>query len=257
MPSGSGPAADRIEHRLTPAVLIRGEATPVFSLEERMAFLKVPAVSIAVINNGEIEWARAYGMADLGEGRPATTNTRFHAASISKPVTATAVLKLVDEGRLDLDADVNRYLTTWQVPASEHAHGKPVTLREIMTHTAGITVGGFPGYARTADIPTLVGVLDGMGNTPPVRVDTTPGANYRYSGGGYTVMQLMLAEIGGQPFARLLDDWVLNPVGMTLSTFEQPLPAPRWDEAASGYLADGSPVEERWNVDPEQAAAGL
>lgn len=256
-PIAAQSAIDRIEHRLMPAILIDGEVTPVFSLEDRMAFLKVPAVSIAVIDNGQIAWTRAYGMADAADGRRATTNTLFQAASISKPVAATAALTLVEEGRLDLDTDVNRYLRRWQVPASEHAHGQVVTLRRIMTHTAGLTVSGFPGYARSDEILTTVGVLDGLGNTAAVRVDTTPGAIYRYSGGGYTVMQVMLADVTGRPFAQLMEERVLDPMGMTLSTYEQPLPQRRWDEAASGYRSDGSPVGERWNVYPEQAAAGL
>jgi CubicO group peptidase (beta-lactamase class C family) len=164
---------------------------------------------------------------------------------------------LVEEGRLDLDTNVNRYLESWQVPENEHMHGEAVTLRRLVTHTAGVTVHGFPGYARSDDIPTTVGVLDGLGNTDPIRVDTTPGAINRYSGGGYTVMQLMLADVTGQLFEQLLDQRVLDPLGMTLSTYEQPLPESRWAEAASAYRSDGRRVEEKWHVYPEQAAAGL
>jgi len=250
-------AIDRIEHRLMPAILIQGEEVPAHPLSDRMAVFNVPAISIAVIKNGRIEWARAYGWADVEERRPATTNTLFQAASISKPVAATAALQLVEEGGLDLDTDVNRYLESWQVPENEHMHGEAVTLRRLVTHTAGLTVHGFPGYARSDDIPTTVGVLDGLGNTDPIRVDTTPGAINRYSGGGYTVMQLMLADVTGQLFEQLLDQRVLDPLGMTLSTYEQPLPESRRNEAASAYRSDGKRVEEKWHVYPEQAAAGL
>jgi CubicO group peptidase (beta-lactamase class C family) len=248
---------DRIEQALIPGLVIRGEPEPTYTLAERMAHHSVPAVSIAVINNGEIEWARAYGMADVEGQRDAATRTLFQAASISKPVAATAALAFVEEGRLTLDSDVNQYLTSWQIPANEHMHGEAVTLRRIVTHTAGLTVHGFPGYARSADIPMTVGVLDGLGNTDPIRVDTTPGTINRYSGGGYTVMQLMLSDVAGQPFEQVLKERVLDPIGMTVSTYEQPLPEPRWLEAATGYRSDGKPVEEQWHVYPEQAAAGL
>jgi CubicO group peptidase (beta-lactamase class C family) len=210
-----------------------------------------------VISNGEIEWARAYGLADVEDQREVTTSTLFQAASISKPVAATAALTLVEEGKLDLATDVNQYLTSWQLPENVHMHGEAVTLRRLVTHTAGLTVHGFPGYARSDDIPTTVGVLDGLGNTDPIRVDTTPGDINRYSGGGYTVMQLMLSDVTGQPFERVLKERVLDPIGMTLSTYEQPLPEPRWQEAATGYRSSGEPVEEKWHVYPEQAAAGL
>lgn len=248
---------DRIEQALVPMLAIKGEPVATHTLAERMAHHNVPAVSVAVINGGEIEWARAYGMADVEEQREATTSTLFQAASISKPVAATAALTFVEDGRLALDTDVNQYLTSWQVPASEHAHGELVTLRRIVTHTAGLTVHGFPGYARSEDIPNTVGVLDGLGNTDPIRVDTTPGAINRYSGGGYTVMQLMLADVAGQPFEQVLGQRVLDPIGMTSSTYEQPLPETRWSEAATGYRSNGDPVEEQWHVYPEQAAAGL
>ena len=248
---------DRIEQALIPGMIIKGEPLQTHSLAERLAHHSVPAVSIAVISNGEIEWARAYGMADVEGKRVATAQTLFQAASISKPVAATAALALVEEGRLALDSNVNQYLTSWQVPANEHMHGEAVTLRRIVTHTAGLTVHGFPGYARSDDIPTTVGVLDGLGNTDPIRVDTTPGAINRYSGGGYTVMQLMLPDVAGQPFEQVLRERVLDPIGMTLSTYEQPLPESRWQEAATAYRSSGDPVEEQWHVYPEQAAAGL
>jgi CubicO group peptidase (beta-lactamase class C family) len=222
-----------------------------------MAHFNVPAVSIAVIVDGKVAWAKAWGMADVATQRSATAATLFQAASISKPVAATALLTLVQEGRLDLDTDVNRYLTSWQVPANDFTRQAPVTLRRIVTHTAGFTVHGFPGYARSAERPSAVGVLDGKGNTPPVRVAALPGSAFSYSGGGYTVMQQTLVDVTGKPFADLMRDRVLGPMGMTLSTYEQPLPESRWNEAATGYRANGNAVEEDWHVYPEQTAAGL
>lgn len=260
---GEPPAMDAVDRSavvrdsLLPAVLVTGEPLATATLADRMAELHVPAVSVAVMEGGRITWTAAWGMADVSEARPATTATLFQAASISKPVAATVALELVEDGRLDLDADVNTYLRSWQVPANRFTSTEPVTLRRLVTHTAGLTVHGFPGYARSDLMPDAVGVLDGRGNTDPVVVDTTPGAMWRYSGGGYTVMQVMVTDVVGNEFAALMADRVLTPVGMTASTYEQPLAEARWAEAATGYRADGQPVEEGWHVYPEQAAAGL
>ena len=246
----------RLEDSLLPRVVIVGESR-LASLADRMAHHRVPAVSLAVIAGHRIEWATAWGMADVAAGRAAGAATLFQAASISKPVAATAALTLVQEGRLDLDADVNGYLTSWRLPDTAVAQGEKVTVRRLLTHTAGLTVHGFPGYARTGQVPTAVDVLDGKGNTDPVRVAMKPGAMWRYSGGGYTVLQVLLADVTDTPFDVLLRQRVLGPVGMTASTYESPLPQGRWEEAATGYRADGAPVEASWHVYPEQAAAGL
>jgi CubicO group peptidase (beta-lactamase class C family) len=247
----------RIEQRLMPRVVIRGEPVPAAPLADRLNGLRVPAVSVAVINHGKIEWARAWGLADVASARAATPATLFQAASISKPVAATAALALVERGTLDLDTDVNRYLESWRLPAADSLNDRPVTLRLLMTHTAGLTVHGFPGYARSARLPGTAAVLDGSGNTAPVRRDLPPGSQWRYSGGGYTVLQLVLTDATDRPFADLLKDLVLGPAGMAASTYQQPLPESRWLEAATGYRSDGQPVEESWHVYPEQAAAGL
>jgi CubicO group peptidase (beta-lactamase class C family) len=248
---------ERVERRLMPRVVIRGEPVPQTPLADRMAYYGVPAVTVAVLDSGTIAWAHAWGMADVATGRPATTATLFQAASISKPVAATAALILVERGALDLDTDVNRYLTSWQIPPADAQAGEAVTIRRLLSHTAGLTVHGFPGYARSATLPSAADVLDGKGNTAPVRVDLEPGSRWRYSGGGYTVLQLLLGDVTAKPFADLMRELVLDPAGMRASTYEQPLPRSRWPETATGYGPGGAPVEESWHVYPEQAAAGL
>jgi CubicO group peptidase (beta-lactamase class C family) len=169
------------------------------------------------------------------------------------------MLRLVEQGKLDLDADVNRYLTSWKLPEDRLTATEKVTLRRIASHTAGLTVHGFPGYASTKPLPTTVQVLDGEkpANTAPVRVDTTPGAIERYSGGGTTVMQQLLVDVTGTAFPALVRELVLGPAGMTSSTYEQPLPAARAAEAARAHGQDGSVVPGGWHVYPEMAAAGL
>ena len=215
----------------------------------------INGLSLAVIQNGRIE-ARAYGVIAHGGAR-VTTTTLFQAGSISKPVAATAALKLVEAGKLSLDDDVNAKLKTWRIPDNALTQTQKVTLRRLLSHSAGLTVHGFPGYGVTERMPSVVEVLDGAGNTAPVRVNVEPGSLWRYSGGGYTVMQQLVVDVTGKSFPEYMREVVLGPVGMTRSTYWQPLPPARAAETASGYLADGSAVPGKWHVYPEMAAAGL
>jgi CubicO group peptidase (beta-lactamase class C family) len=263
--SGDEPAAatpDDVAAGLLPAVVLEGEAPAPFTLEERMERYNVPGVSVAVMDDGEIVWARGWGVADVGTGRPVGPTTLFQAASISKPVAALAAMTLVENGTLGLDEPVNDYLSSWRLPDNEFTADSAVTLRGLLTHTAGLTVWGFPGYRKDepfgdAPMATNAEVLDGLGNTDPVRVYKTPGISWQYSGGGYTVMEQALEDLSGRPFPEIARERVLDPAGMRLSTYEQPLPQARWEEAARGYRADGSEVEGEWHTYPEQAAAGL
>jgi CubicO group peptidase (beta-lactamase class C family) len=236
----------------------RGDDLDAF-VAAQMAQRHVPGLSLAIIQDGRIVDARAYGVVDPGGSTPVTTSTLFQAGSISKSVSALGALRLVEQGRLDLDADVNRTLTTWKVPANGFTTAKPVTLRGILSHTAGLTVHGFPGYAVDVAKPTLVQVLNGEPptNTAPIRVDTTPGAIWRYSGGGYTVMQQMIVDLTGKPFPEFMRETVLQPIGMTNSSFKQPLPLAMAAKTAGGQYGNLQPVKGRWHVYPEMAAAGL
>ena len=247
-----------IQDAILPVILAKGEPPATTKLADRMAALHVPGVSIAVIHDGKIEWARGFGVTRVG-GPPVTPDTLFQAASISKPVTAMAVLHLVESGKLYLDKDVNQYLKTWKVPPNTFTATTKVTLRELLTHTAGMTVHGFPGYASGSALPTLVQVLNGEkpANTPAILVDTTPGTTWRYSGGGFVVTQLLLEDVTGQAFPTLMRDIVLGPIGMTRSTYEQPLPQNRMADAAMPYWHDGEVVPRGPHVYPEMAPAGL
>jgi CubicO group peptidase (beta-lactamase class C family) len=255
-PSLTEQRIQRIENAILPAIIVKGD--PTTKLADRMAALHVPGVSIAVIHDGKIEWARGFGVTRAG-GPAVTPDTLFQAASISKPVTALAVLHLAEAGKLNLDADVNQYLKTWKVPGNAFTEKTKVTLRELLSHTAGMTVHGFPGYASGAARPTTVQVLNGEkpANTPAIVVDTAPGTIWRYSGGGYVVTQLLLEDVAGQAFPKLMRDLVLGPIGMTRSTYEQPLPANRMAEAAMAHRAEGQPTPGGPHVYPEMAPAGL
>ena len=249
----------RIENGLLKGVRIKGQPYEKMALADRMAEHKVPALSIAVIKDGRIEWAKAYGFRDVEEKSPAATETLFQAASISKPVAAAAALRLVERGLINLDEDVNDKLSGWKIPENQFSAANKVTLRRILSHNAGLTVHGFDGYPSGKPVPTLLQVLNGEkpANSASVLVDIPPGSEWRYSGGGYTVMQQMLIDVLKKPFPVIMKETVLTPARMTLSTYEQPLPPDRLSQSAVGYRPDGMPVEGKRHVYPEMAAAGL
>jgi CubicO group peptidase (beta-lactamase class C family) len=251
--------AAKVEKGLLPGIVIAGRPLPAKPLAERMTALKTPGVSVAVINGGIIEWAKGYGVAETGGNTPVTPRTLFQAASLSKPVAALAALRLVEQGKLALDQNVNERLTSWKVPESDVTKTEKVTLRRLLSHSAGLTVSGFPGYSADAPVPALVPVLDGQkpANTAAIRADVVPGTIWRYSGGGYTVMQQLLMDVTVRPFPLLLAEMVLQPIGMNDSTYQQPLPEARRAAAASGHRADGTLLPGRYHTYPEMAAAGL
>jgi CubicO group peptidase (beta-lactamase class C family) len=249
----------RVENGLMPAVIVAGRADQGAPIAQRMRAANTPAVSIAVINDGRIEWARAYGTLQAGGSAPADTGTLFQAASISKPVAVLGALLLAEQGRLSLDADVNTFLRSWRVPENAFTAREKVTLRRLVSHSAGLTVHGFPGYAADSAVPTTVQVLDGErpANTRSVRVDTLPGAILRYSGGGTTVMQQMLVDVTGRPFPEYMRAAVLDPLGMRHSSYDYNVSPERAARVARAHNPRGEPIAGGWHRYPEMAAAGL
>jgi CubicO group peptidase (beta-lactamase class C family) len=251
------PAA--MEHRLRYGVRITEQADISLELLDRMRSYHVPAVSIAVIDNFRVVFARGYGITEFGGTKPVDSTTLFLAGSISKPIFASGFLRLLDERKISLDTNVNALLTSWHLPDSRFTEHEKVTLRRLLTHTAGLTVWGFPGYALDKPVPTVPQLLDGLppANTPAVRNDTTPGARWLYSGGGMTIAQLAATDISKEPFPALMRRLMLQPAGMTRSTYENPLPLARRGEAATGHEQTDTPVPGGFHVYPEMAAAGL
>ncbi len=253
---------ERIRRIESSAALIpQAEGKPPINLsvQELMEKFKVPGLSIAVIDNFQIVWAKGYGVIGPDCKTPVTPKTLFQAGSISKPVAATAALYMVEHGKLILDQNVNDKLTSWKVPDNEFTKTEKVTLRRLMSHTAGLTVHGFPGYDVDGPLPTLVQVLDGEkpANTAPVRVEIVPGTKSVYSGGGVTIEQQLMIDVSGKPFPVLLRETVLDKIGMPDSSYEQPLPPSRAAATAAGTYMDGKPVHGKWHLYPEMAAAGL
>ncbi len=250
---------EEIEKNLTTKVQIDGKEPTKYTITERMDHYNVPGLSIAVIKDGKLHWAKGYGIGNTikNEKVEIRDNTLFQAGSISKPVAALSVLKLVEEGLLDLDEDVNTYLKDWKIPESEYTKEQKVTLRKILSHTAGLTGHGFPGYAVDEELPTLIQVLNGEGNTPAVVVDTIPGSIWRYSGGGYTLMEKVVEDVTGLTFEKVMHDKILQPMAMTKSTYEQPLPKNLEASASIAYNKIGEAVDGLWHNHSEKAAAGL
>jgi CubicO group peptidase (beta-lactamase class C family) len=249
----------RIQHGLRPAVRLIDHPDTTFDLLERMRYYHVPGVSIAVVDGDRVVWAKGFGVKAFGGSEPVDTSTLFLAGSISKPVFATGVLKLVEEGKLDLDKDINSYLRSWHLPESTFTRDQKVTLRRLLSHSAGLTVWGFPGYELGTPVPTVQQVLNGEkpANTPAVRNDTIPGARWRYSGGGITIAQLVATEVAGESFPELMRRLVLRPATMVHSTYENPPPPPYAKFASSGHEKRDTVVPGGYHVYPEMAAAGL
>jgi CubicO group peptidase (beta-lactamase class C family) len=237
----------RVENGLREAVAVRGAPARTMRLLDRMRDLHVPGVSIAVIDHGRIAWARAYGVADVETGRPVTPATLFQAASISKPVAAVVAVR----SKVDLDADVNQRLRGWRVPDSPLTAQHPVTVRALLSHTAGVSDGGLAGYPATASCPTLPQELE------KAAIESEPGSRYAYSSLGYGVLQQVLVDTTGRPFDALARAKVFAPLGMRDSLFAATLPAALAPRAAKGYAMDGAPVAGGWHCYPEEAAAGL
>lgn len=228
------------------------------NLTERMAYYNVPGVSIAVINDYQIEWAKGYGVLEAGKNEPVTTETIFQTGSTAKPMVAAATLHYVERGVLELDSDVNLSLVSWQVPENEFTAQSPVTLRRLLSHSAGMTAHGFRGYAQGEAIPNRQQILDGESpaNSPPARVNIVPGMQYSYSNLGYMVVEQLLVDGVGVPFDVTMQEIVLNPLQMNASTFEYPLPDKQKPNAASGHRVDGMVIPGGWHTYPEMGAGG-
>jgi CubicO group peptidase (beta-lactamase class C family) len=247
----------RVETSLVHRTYFEGDS--LWSIEERMKYYGVPGVSIAVIKDNKIEWEKAYGVMDKESKLPVTTSTLFQAASISKPVSAYCILTLAEQKKLNLDENINSYLKSWQLQDNEFTKEKKVSLRELLSHSAGVNVHGFLGYSPGLPVPTLLEVLDGKkpANSEAIRVNKLPGESFRYSGGGFCIMQQMMIDQEGKPFPRIMQELVLHPLGMDNSTYDQPLQPEQLKMAATGYLPNGSMTKGKRHTYPELAPAGL
>jgi len=230
-----------------------------WTIKERMSQHGVYGLSIAVIKDYKIEWVKAYGWADAEEKRPVTTVTLFQAASLSKSLNAVGVLKLVQDKKIMLNADINTYLTSWKFPYDAASKGKKINIANLLSHSAGLTVHGFAGYERGDKLPTILEILDGKkpANSAAVRSEFEPGLKAEYSGGGTTISQLMVMDITKVPYAQYMWNNVLKPLGMLNSTYAQPPVGKKPNQLATGYKENKDEIKGKYHIYPEQAAAGL
>ena len=249
--------ADAVEHNLAPMYFLEGEPAVHAELLSRMADLHVPGVTIAAISAGHIDWARGYGVAEL-RGSAVTPKTLFSAESMSKPVTALAVLKLYEQHKIKLDRNVNDYLKRWKLPESSLPGPKTVTVRQLLTHTSGIGTHNGELYDPSKPLPTLLNDLDGVppSRTPAVRIEETPGVKFHYANGGYEVLQLLIEDVTGESFTSFVDENILKPAGMTRSSYAVPLSDNLAGQAATAYLGDHA-IPPRKYYNSNAAGGGL
>ncbi|WP_139367219.1 serine hydrolase domain-containing protein [Sediminibacterium ginsengisoli] len=236
-------------------VLAKGSAgdSSRYTIAERMEFYKVPGTSVTIFEQGKILSHQVYGFSSSTAKTALDTSTRFQAASVSKSVTAVAVLHTAEHYQLDLDRNVNDYLKSWKVPENRFTKNEKVTIRRLLSHTAGINVSGFGGYRKGSSIPFPEAILNGKGNTPAVNVTEVPGKKYMYSGGGYMILQQLVEDITGISFGEYVRKEILDPLGMTSSTFEY---APETNISLA-HTDKGEPYPGGYYLMPESAPAGL
>ena len=251
----------KIETNLLPKYVIEGVDPTSRSVSERMNAYSVPGLSVAYFEDGAIQWSRAYGHISSLRTKPVDANTRFQAASLSKPMTATVMMALVQSGKLTLDADVNQYLRNWKVPMAKSSSTAVPTLAQLASHSGGINMNGFEfsGYLSGEALPTTEEILRGVrpAKNGPVLPMAPPGKRENYSGGGYVVIQKVMEDVMKTGFPSLMNSRLFQPLAMRDSGFEQPLPKSLRGNAAVGHEGDGTPLDGDWMVYPELAAAGL
>lgn len=252
----------QIETGLRPAIRPVDAATEHWTIIERMRHYSVPAVSLAIVHDGKLALAKAYGEVQSGFGEPVTTDTVFSVGSLSKVGAAMVVLRLVADGAVDLDADVAKAIKRWRVPNSpiRVREGMHVTLRGLLSHTAGLSVHGFADFQPSEDIPSVVEILEGAApaKNAPVQLIYPPGASSAYSGGGTTVVELLVEEITKLEFPDAAEENVFAPLEMARTTYRNPLPASHGN-IARAHDEDGKLAAKPrgWHTFAERAASGL
>lgn len=228
-------------------------------LLERMKEYNIPAVSIAVIRNFKLEWAKAYGITQNGSPKPVNAETLFQAASISKSLNTLGALKLVQQNVLSLGADINDYLADWKFPYDSTIGNKKITLSHLLSHTGGTTVSGFRGYSTGEPIPTLIQILNGKkpANNRTVKSVFEAGLKTQYSGGGITIVQKIIEDVSGKSYDVYMKERILNLLGMKYSFFDVLPKENILDKLASGHKEDGTIINGKYHFYPEQAAASL
>lgn len=247
----------KVENSIMPHVVFDGKIKA-NSIQSEMRKLKLPAFSVAVIHNGQLDWSDAWGQLEAN-GTPVDCGSLFQAGSLAKPATVLAALRLKAAKKIDFDKNIENYLASYELPAGQQNKTHPVTFRNLLTHTSGLTAGGYGGYAQKVQLPSDQQIVRGEApsNTSKVSVENEPGTSLVYSGGGYTVVEIALQDHLNQDFNQIMNQWLLRPIGMKQADFSVPLAKSKHLYTARGHQIDGTVVPGGWHNHPEQAAAGL
>jgi CubicO group peptidase (beta-lactamase class C family) len=245
-----------VENNLIPFVPVKNFKG--WNILDRMKYYKVPGLSIAVIKDYKIDWAKGYGSADTTKNIKVMTETMFSAGSISKFVMAVTALKMVENRQIELEKPIDNYLTSWKIAENDFTKKTPITLRMLLSHSAGTSQSSYFGFTPTQPLPSIVEILSGakISETRPVVVNSEPNARFQYSGGGSIIAQLALMDVSKKSFSDLTQELIFDKLGMTNSTFEQPIPGKFTDQSSWAY-SSASWFKGMPYVYPQQAAAGL
>ena len=237
-------------------ICIKGSPFETDNIQPWLDYYDIPGICIAVIENDTIDWIKAYGVLNKIHYQPVNEETIFQAGSISKLVAATIVMHVSSRENLDLNEDINSYLEGWNIPPNDYTTYNPTSINGLLSHTGGINVGGFTGYSRHAILPEPIDILTGTGaaNNSAIQVEYIPGSEYRYSGGGYQILQLMIEEKANTMYHSIVQEILFDTLNMYMSSYYRPV---RSNNIASGHKEDGSVVPGYWNSYPELCAAGL
>lgn len=245
-----------VENNLIPFVPVKDFNG--WNIVDRMKYYKVPGVSIAIIKDYKIDWAKGYGLADTIKNIKVTTETIFSAGSISKFLMAVTALKMVENRQIELEKPINNYLTSWKIAENDFTKKTPVTLRMLLSHSAGTSQSSYFGFTPTQPLPNIVEILSGakISETRPVVVNSEPNKEFRYSGGGSIIAQLALMDVSKKSFSDLTNELIFDKLEMNNSTFEQPIPEKFANQSSWAY-STASWFKGMPYVYPQQAAAGL
>ncbi|MFC2160951.1 serine hydrolase domain-containing protein [Acidobacteriota bacterium] len=247
-----------IENGLLKSIVFEGENPEKMKLSERMAYYKVPGVSISVIDNFKIEWAKGYGVTQTNSQNPVTFETIFQATSISQAVTASGVLALASQRKMGLDININDFLQSWKIPDNQFTQKDKVTIRRLLSRNSGLVPLEYEGVESIEDKGSLQQILNGeKTENPPVYIANIPGTELEFSEAGYAILENLIQDITEQSFSDFMTEVILNPLKMDQSSFASLLPEPLYVDAACGHDREGFPVKGKGFIYPVTAASGL
>ena len=245
-----------VEKRLIPSIQIKNDLK-FYNIEERLAFYGIPSFSMALIENGQVVFSKAYGDGRKESAIKASPRSIYQVGSISKSITAATIMKMVEHGKIDLDVDVNNYLTSWVVPTNKFTDSIPITLRHLLSHRAGINNANTMGFTQEERLPSLVEYISGQTKYPGIAIDTFADIRYRYSNLGYGLIQLIVEDVTSLPFWEVARKEVLTPLGMTHSSFKIYNPVDVGQDVVYAYQSDGSVYDGKWNNAAAVTSGGL